>query len=198
MTMTARIAVTTAEASEPTTVEVELRLLTLAGSANPLAAGGKLERTIPGVATTPSPIPGGTTSFVTMAALSSSLPSRVTFVLEAPLGKQLLELGLELVDYSSDWEQERVEILATCKGACSEVALELGLDPDSYSWRLSAYATLVGGTLELAFDLVQEVVATEFVDAQASARFDCVADGGGTQMAVIRPKRIKEKIAPTG
>lgn len=195
--MTASIAVIPAGSYVPNRVEAELRLLTLSGADNPLAAGGKLERTLLG-ATSSWPLTSGTTTFGKAATLSATLPSTVAFVLEAPTGKRLLELALEVTDYTSDWDHERVEIRVTSKGASAQVAQSLIIDAPSYSWRLSAKAVEDGSTLGLFFELVQEKVPTNFVDALASTRLDFVAQaaGGGTQQAVIRPKRHKETLVP--
>jgi hypothetical protein len=194
MTMTASLAVIPAATYVPNTVEAELRLLTLSGSDNPLAAGGKLERTIAGESAAWT-ITSGTTTFIKASTLPTALPSTVAFVLEAPTGKRLLELSLQIADYTSDWDHERVEIRVTSKGASAELAQSLD---GSYSWRLSATAVEEGSTLRLTFDLVQEEVATNFVDAQASTQLDFMAAaGGGTQQSVIRPKRHKETLVST-
>jgi hypothetical protein len=197
MTTRASTAVITAEASMPTKVEVALRLSTLSGSDNPLAAGGRLERATPSGGTTTWSIPSGATTISKVGELSTTLPSPVAFVLEAPTGKRLLELDLEIVDYASDWADDRVEIQVTAKGVPALAAPTLGSAPSSYSWRLSGVATTVGSGLELGFDLVQEEVATEFVDVQASTRLAFVDDGSGAQKAVIRVKRFKESVEPT-
>jgi hypothetical protein len=195
---TASLAVIPAATYVPNTVEAELRLLTLSGSDNPLAAGGKLQRTLSGASATWA-ITSGSTELSNESTLPTALPSTMTFVLEAPTGKRLLELSLEIADYTSDWDHERVEIRVTSKGASALIAQSLSIDAGSYSWHLSAKAIEVGDTLELLFELVQEKVATNFLDAQASTRLAFVAPnaGGGTQQAVIRPKRHKETLVPT-
>lgn len=197
MTMTASLAVIPAGSYMPTKVDAELRLLTLSGPDNPLAAGGKLQRTVSGDSSAWT-IASGTTTFSKLSALPLTVPSTVAFVLEAPTGKQLLELGLEIADYTSDLDHERVEIHVTSKGASAQVAQSLSIDASAYSWRLSAKAVEDGGTLAIFFELVQEKVPTNFVDALASTRLDFVAQaaGGGTQQAVIRPKRHKEILVP--
>lgn len=196
--MTASLAVIPAGSYLPNKVEAELRLLTLSGTDNPLAAGGKLGRTLSGVSATWN-VASGATAFSNVGVLSTTLPSLVTFVLEAPTGKRLLELSLEIEDYTSSWDPERVEVLVASKGVSAQIAQALSINAGSYSWRLSAKAAEKDATLRLTFDLVQEEVATEFVDALASTRLAFLAGSGGSvQHTVIRPKRFKESIEPTG
>lgn len=197
MTTSASIAVIPADSYVPQRVEAELRLTTLSGSANPLANGGALERIISGQGTSTSALGSGTTTFKLTSVLPVALPSRVTFVLQAPTGKQLLELELAVVDYTSSWAPDRVEIEVSAKGVSAAIAPSLTIDPAAYSWRLSGVATMVSDTLKLGFDLVQEQVPTESLDAQANTRLTFTSNGGSAQMAVIRVKRIKESIEPT-
>ncbi len=196
MTMTASIAVITADASVPAKVEAELRLLTLSGSDNPLAEGGKLVRTIPGTTSAPYDIRSGTTTFTDRSALSTTLPSPVAFELRTPAGSRLFELGLEVVDYTSGSLEDRVEIKVEFTGMSAAVAHSLSLDTTTYTWRLSGVAAMVDGVLKLAFELVQEEVATEFVDPQASVRL-VFTDGGGEQLASMKVKRSGVLVQPT-
>ena len=94
MSTSASIALIPADSYVPQKVEAELRLSTLSGSANPLANGGTLERTVPGQGTSSFSLGSGTTAFKLTSVLAVALPSRVTFVLQAPTGKQLLGLNL--------------------------------------------------------------------------------------------------------
>ena len=197
MSTSASIALIPADSYVPQKVEAELRLSTLSGSANPLANGGTLERTVPGQGTSSFSLGSGTTAFKLTSVLAVALPSRVTFVLQAPTGKQLLELCLSLVDYTSSWAQDRVEIEVSAKGVTTTIAPSLTINPALYSWRLCGVATTVGDTLKLAFDLVQEQVPTESLDAQASTRLAFTGSGSGTQAATIRVKRFDEVVEPT-
>jgi hypothetical protein len=197
MTMSASIAVIPADSYVPQTVEAELRLTTLSGSSNPLASGGTLEQIISGQGTSTVPLGSGTTTFKLTSILAVALPSRVTYVLQAPTGKQLLELELTVVDYTSSWSQDRVEVEVSAKGVSAAIAPSLTINPAVYSWRLSGVAATVGDTLKLGFELVQEQVPTESLDAQATTRLAFTSNGGGAQTAVIRVKRIKESPEPT-
>jgi len=196
MTMTASIAVITADASVPAKVEAELRLLTLAGSDNPLAGGGKLVRTIPNTTSTIYDLKTDTTTFTDRSALSTDLPSPVGFVLRTPAGSRLFELDLQVVDYTSGSLEDRVEIKVGFLGMSAVVAHILSLDATTYTWRLSGVAAMVDGVLKLAFELVQEEVATEFVDPQASTRL-VFTDGGGEQQASMKVKRSGVLVQPT-
>lgn len=195
MTTTASFAVSTI-ASVLNQVEAKLCLKTLDGLDNPLTNGGRLERTI-GTKTEAFVIQHGTTLCTDLSVLPSALPS-VTFVLQAPTGSKLLELRLEVVDYASGVDEDRVEIRVTHTGVSAAVAPTLSIDPKNYSWRLSGVkAAMSGDTLLLTFDLVQEEVPTEFVDAQASTRLAFSSNGGGAQQASISVKRSVVLVEPT-
>jgi hypothetical protein len=196
MTTTASFAVSTI-ASVPNQVEAKLCLKTLDGLDNPFTNGGRLERTI-GTKTEAFVIQHGATMCTDLSALPAALPSSVTFVLQAPTGSKLLELRLEIVDYASGVDEDRVEIRVTHTGVSAAVAPTLSIDPKDYSWRLSGVkAAMSGDTLVLTFDLVQEEVPTEFVDAQASTRLAFSSNGGGAQQASISVKRSVVLVEPT-
>ncbi len=184
--MSASIAVITADSFVPDRLEAKLRLSTLSGSDNPLTKGGRLVRTIPGMGTAIQSIATNATTLINASVLPTALPSPVTFVIEAPTGSRLLELALEVAGYGSD--TERVEIRVACTGVTAAAAQILALTPSDYSWRLSGVATVVGGVLDLGFDLVQEEVPTEFVDALASTRLS-FGDTGTQQRAAIKVRR---------
>ena len=195
MTTTASFAVNTVN-SVPSKVEAKLCLKTLDGLDNPLPSGGRLERTI-GTKMEAFDIEPGATSFTNQSTLPSALPSSMTFVLQAPIGSKLLELKLDVVDYASGPEGDRVEIDVAHTGVSAMIAPTLSIDPATYSWRLSGVkAAMSGDTLMLTLDLVQEEVPTEFVDALASTKLAFSSDGA-PQARMISVKRSVVPVEPT-
>ena len=196
--MSTSIALLTADAFVPTRLEAELSLRTLAGSDNPLAEGGRLTRSVPGQGSVSWALARGVTRFTLGGPLSTVLPSRVDFVLEAPAGRRLLELGLEVVDYTSTWDADRVEVNVSALAVSALNAPSFLPRSRSYTWRLSGMGPVTGSDLELAFELVQEEVATEPMDPTASTRLAFADEGSGSvQKAVIRVRRFKGTIEPS-
>jgi len=188
--MSASTAALTAPSSVPNLVEAELLLRTLGGADNPLAYGGRLERITPDQDLKANSITSGQTAVNAAAAvLPKLLPSGVTYRLYAPVGSRLLELVLEIVDYSSS--EDRVEIQVSSLGISTAVASTLTIDAARYTWRLSGMASLVSGVLKLTFELVQELVPTQYVDAAASTQFPLTCPTNAPRMAVI-------KVRPSG
>jgi len=197
MTLSASTALIPADSYMPEKLVAELTILTLSGSDNPLANGGKLVRTVPGQSLMSWTLGTGVTKVTDASPLSTNLPSSITFVLEAA-GKRVLELSLRITSYTwGDPTQPRVEVGVTFTGASAAIAPSLTADGGSYSWRLWGKAPMVGNDLEVQLELIQEEVPTEFVDALATTRLAFTNNGGGAQAAVIEVKRFKETVEPT-
>lgn len=196
--MSASTAVISVTSSVPHALEAKLCLSTLAGVGNPLVAGGKLVRTIPGVAAASQLVARGITTLDDTCILPTALPSPITYRLETPSGARLLELTLTLTDYTSDWAPDRMDVHVIAHGISRQTAQVLSLDPDAYSWRLSGRPCVARGVPRLVFDVIQEDEPTESVDALASTRLVFGAPASGAaQQGIIRVKRFKETIEPT-